>query len=78
MNNINIRKELKIDLLPLARVIAEQSLTHEYLAHRLSLSRPAFTQKLNGKRKFTAPEMIKLAFLLDMTIDELNAYIYEV
>ncbi len=61
----------------LAKFIQEQrnkhNLTQEYLASRLSISRPTYMQIERGGRELTVTEALKLAAIFDMTLEDFLA-----
>ena len=57
--------------------IKDRGLLYGYLAQQLGITPYCLSQKIDNKTEFRASEIHKLAQLLDMTLDEKEAFFLE-
>ena len=57
--------------------IKDRGLLYGYLAQQLGITPYCLSQKIDNKTEFRASEIHKLAQLLDMTLDEKEAFFFE-
>lgn len=53
------------------RLFRDRKITHDKIGKRLGVEKASISQKLNGKNSSTSDEMIIIAGMLDMSLDEL-------
>lgn len=65
----------KMDTTPLKRIINERGLKNKWIAEQVRVEESAISQIANGKRKPGIAKAIRIARLLDTTVEDLFGYI---
>ncbi len=52
-------------------IIDNKGLIHKFVAEKANIPRKSFSAAMNGRRRITVEELVRLSQVLDVTLDEL-------